>query len=123
MKLQDIFRFKVGTKFQLQDEWKYGLRVLPKGLVISLVSVHYNTHSFKLKFKVIRSKDIIREVYDPIGILPEAYVNKMYPGNYTMLYFRDAVADRFITDTEVIDFTSEYDRITSTHHGEAKLDI
>ena len=121
-----ISYFEPGNKFKLIKEftipeilYKQNEVILPRGLVVSVVSVHFTREYIKMKFVVIRNKIIKDLYYDNI---PEKYYLQKF--SYDCLYdtstsissmrftLENDLLVKFLTKDNIDYFTNEYEYFT-----------
>jgi hypothetical protein len=135
MQLNDVLNFKTGSKFIITETvpssfkpylrrahsfFRGNAQALPKGLVITIVNVNLNNVSQTIRFKVIRSQRIIKEVYEPNGVpskfyTPVNYYDKNVENEYVTFLLRGAELVEFLNTVKASPFNQEYNSITNEY--------
>lgn len=133
MKLNELLNFKTGSKFIITDtdstsfkpylirahsSFRGKAEPLPQGLVITIVNVNLNNISQTVRFKVIRSKRIIKQVYEPNGVDPKFYTavnyyDKNLENTYVHFRLKGNELVMFLNTIKAVPFTEEYNLITN----------
>ena len=132
MKMNDLLNFRTGNKYLLIEDCacekllsiggmtydvRNSIKLLPKGLIFTIVTVKMNNQNHEMKCKIIRSKKIVEKIYKPNNIDPNFYTACYYDGRVDKTgYIRFSVSkEKFTTFLNTIkadNFTEEYSRIT-----------
>jgi len=132
MKLNELLNFRASNKYILTEDYvsdKYFHKfystpdltmddvILPKGLIFTIVSIRLNNVSQTMRCKIIKSKKIVENIYNPNNIDQKYYTafrwnGEIYMDNYVSFVLRGEHLFRFLNTVKAEQFTSEYKRIT-----------
>ena len=134
MKLNKLLKFRTGSKFIVtkdftsQDLHLWGgtavkidnFVYLPKGLVFTIVTVNLNNISQTLRCKIIRSKKIVKEVYEGNGVDQKYYTSYRWSGEIDQdSYVRFSLSGEelidFLKNVKVKSFNKKYKKITDDY--------
>lgn len=133
--MKELLNFRAANKFILTEEYnkkklvklyhstsdvRSGDIALPKGLVFTIVTLNLNNTTQRMKCKIIRSKKIVKKVYEPNGIDPKFYTAIRYnkqvdTTGFVTFSLEGQFLVEFLNTVKVENFTSEYKRITDEY--------
>lgn len=133
MKLKSFIQLKTGSKFILLEDFKNKgsfyvnsanrdpeYEMLPQGLVLSVVNVRLNQCTQTVQFKVIRDKNIVKEVYEPLRIDERYYLPRNGSTEYVTIIVKNKMLDEFFNNIRAKSFTDRYNEITKVSQNKIK---